>query len=68
MNWDELKALETSQLEDKIKEWSLERFKLKVKARKEKKVEKPHMFPLLRKQVARAKTLIQQRRQMSHNS
>jgi ribosomal protein L29 len=61
MKLDEMKALQVPELEDKISDWKRELIVLRVQADIQKKAEKVHMFRLLRKQVARAYTLIRQK-------
>jgi len=60
MNLDEMKKLSTEQLIDLVGDTRKELFKLSVNASLEKKAEAPHKFKLLRKQIARANTLITQ--------
>lgn len=60
MNAEEMKTLSVEQLKDAIQDWKKELFALSVKLNREKKAEKPHMFVLLKKQIARAKTFIRQ--------
>jgi ribosomal protein L29 len=61
MKLDEMKPLKISQLEDKIFEWKRDLVVLRVQSNIQKKVEKVHMFRLLRKQIARGYTLIRQK-------
>lgn len=61
MKFEEMKTMSKEQLEDKIEDWNQELFKLNVAKDLEKKAEKPHMFSLLKKQIARAKTLMRQK-------
>ncbi|MBS0584819.1 MAG: 50S ribosomal protein L29 [Verrucomicrobia bacterium] len=62
MEWEKLKELEPQQLEDQIRSWQKERFQLRVEASRQKKMEKPHHFQAIRKQIARAYTLIRQKK------
>ncbi len=61
MKLEEMKSLSNDQLEDKIGDWKNEILKLKIDASLQKKSEAPHKFKLLRKQIARAFTLIKQK-------
>jgi ribosomal protein L29 len=61
MKLNEMKPLNISQLEDKIFEWKRELVVLRVQSDIQKKVEKVHMFKLLRKQIARGYTLIREK-------
>ena len=61
MTLDELKKLTSEELEKNILEWKKELMKLKVTAMMEKKSEKPHMFRVLRKRIARAHTVCREK-------
>ncbi len=61
MKLDEMKPLKISELKDKIFEWKRELVVLRVQSDIQKKVEKVHMFKLLRKQIARGYTLIREK-------
>lgn len=68
MKWNEMKTLSNEQLEDKIADWKNELYKAKVSASMQKKVEKTHVFPQLRRQIARAYTLIKQKQMQESSS
>lgn len=61
MSLEEMRALKKEELTTKILEWKQELFLLTAKKNREKKAEKPHMFRLLRQQIARANTLRNQK-------
>ncbi len=58
---EELRSKSVQALQDQIDLWREEYTKLKIEANLQKKAEKPHMFRFLRKQTARAMTLIKQK-------
>jgi ribosomal protein L29 len=57
MTLDEIRNLKTDELEKKIIEWKKELMKLRVSANKRKTAEKPHMFKMIKKTIARAHTV-----------
>ncbi|MCH9621256.1 MAG: hypothetical protein S4CHLAM20_06740 [Chlamydiia bacterium] len=57
MTFDEIKNLSNEELEKNIVEWKKELMKLRVAAMMEKKADKPHMFKVLKKRIARAHTV-----------
>jgi ribosomal protein L29 len=61
MKLEEMRGLDQKQLEDKISDWRKELLKERVVANRNKKASKPHIFPKLKKQIARAYTLINQK-------
>ncbi len=61
MSLEELKSKSVPDLHDQIDLWREEYTRLKIVANLQKKAEKPHMFRLLKKQTARAMTLIKQK-------
>ena len=61
MRLEELRSKSVQGLQDQIDLWREEYIKLKIAANLQKKAEKPHMFGLLKKQVAQAMTLIKQK-------
>ncbi len=62
MKLQEMLGLDQKQLESQIEGWRAELFKERVNANRNKKAAKPHVFPKLRRQIARAFTLINQRK------
>lgn len=62
MKLEEMRGLDQKQLENQILDWRAELLKERVVANRNKKAKKPHLFPKLRKQIARAYTLINQKR------
>lgn len=59
MTLDEIKKLSKEELESNIVSWKKELMKLRVAAMMEKKADKPHMFKVLKKRIARAHTVRQ---------
>lgn len=57
MTLDEIKNLKTDELEKNIIEWKKELMKLRVSAMMQKKADKPHMFKVIKKRIARAHTV-----------
>ena len=62
MKFEEMKTLSEEKLIDHINDWKKELFKISVAKDREKKAAKPHMFTELKKRVARANTLIRQKK------
>ncbi len=62
MEWEKMKEMSAEQLENQIRDWRKERFLLQVEASRQKKMDKPHHFQGIRKQIARAYTLIRQKK------
>lgn len=60
MKFEEMRSLDTKQLESHIATWKAELFKERVIVNRSKKAKKPHIFAQLKKQIARANTLINQ--------
>ena len=58
---EELKSKSVKDLQDQIDLWKTEYVKLRISANMQKKSDKPHMFGYLKKQIARAMTLIKQK-------
>ena len=58
---EEMKGMSIQDLMDQIDSWKVEYVKDSFEADLQKKVAKPHRFRLLRKQIARARTLIRQK-------
>jgi ribosomal protein L29 len=63
MTLDELKKLSSEELENSILDMKKELMKLKVASMIEKKTEKPHLFKVLRKRIARAHTVRREKAQ-----
>ncbi len=61
MKLEEMRGLDQKQLEDQILGWRAELLKERVIANRNKKAKKPHLFPKLKRQIARAYTLINQK-------
>ena len=61
MKFEEMKTLSGDQLSDVVGDWRKELLKLSIDASLQKKAESPHKFKLLRKQIARALTLLKQK-------
>lgn len=57
MTLDEIKKLSNEELEKHIVDWKKELMKLRITAMMEKKADKPHMFKVLKKCIARAHTV-----------
>ena len=57
MTLDEIKKLNNDELIKHIVDWKKELMKLRVSAMMQKKAEKPHMFKVLKKRIARAHTV-----------
>lgn len=57
MTLDEIKKLNNEELEKHITDWKKELMKLRVSAMMQKKADKPHMFKVLKKRIARAHTM-----------
>ena len=57
MTLDEIKKLNNEELEKHIADWKTELTKLRVTAMMQKKADKPHMFKLLKRRIARAYTV-----------
>lgn len=57
MTLDEIKKLSNDELETHIMEWRKELMKLRVAAMMQKKADKPHMFKVIKKRIARAHTV-----------
>ena len=57
MTLDEIKKLSEDELKKHIADWKKELMKLKVSAMMQKKADKPHMFKVLKKRIARAHTV-----------
>ncbi len=55
---EEMKKMSLKELEDQVDLWRTEYTNITFNANLQKKAEKPHMFNLLRKQIARAKTVV----------
>jgi len=62
MKLEEMRGLDEKQLVGQITGWRKELLKQKVVANRNKKAAKPHLFALLRKQIAQAYTVISQKR------
>ncbi len=62
MKLEEMKGLDPKQLKDQISGWRGELLKERIAANRNKKAKKPHVFPKLKRQIARAYTLINQKR------
>jgi len=62
MKLEEMRGLDTKQLAGQIADWKAELFKERVTANRNKKAKKPHLFTQLKRQIARAYTLINQKR------
>lgn len=62
MKLEEMKSKSEQELEEQVTIWKKELVKMKFAASLEKKAEKPHQFKETKKQIARAKTLINQKR------
>jgi ribosomal protein L29 len=61
MKLEEMRGLDQKQLENQIAGWKGELLKERVAANRNKKAKTPHIFPKLKKQIARAYTLIIQK-------
>ncbi len=61
MKLEEMRGLDQKQLENQIAGWKGELLKERVIANRNKKAKTPHIFPKLKKQIARAYTLIIQK-------
>ena len=61
MNIKEMKTMSIKDLEEKINLFRDEYTKTAFEANLQKKAEKPHKFKLLKRQIARAKTVIKQK-------
>jgi len=57
MTLDEIKKLSNEQLEKLIIDTKQELMKMRVSAAMQKKADKPHMFKILKKRIARAHTV-----------
>ena len=57
MTLDEMKKLNSDELQKHIQDWKKELTKLRVTAMMQKKADKPHMFKELKRRIARAHTL-----------
>lgn len=61
VTFEEMKSKSTKDLENQIDLWKDELTKITFESNLQKKAEKPHLFKRLKRQIARAKTLIREK-------
>lgn len=61
VTFEEMKSKSTKDLENQIDLWKDELTKITFESNLQKKAEKPHLFKHLKRQIARAKTLIREK-------
>lgn len=62
VTFEEMKSMSDKDLENKIDLWRDELTKITFESNLQKKADKPHLFKHLKKQIARAKTAIREKR------
>ena len=62
MKLEEMRALDEQQLKNHVQDCRKELLKERVAANRNKKANKPHLFAALRKQIAQAYTIMNQKR------